>query len=593
MVAFVLALTAPYLVTAAPLTALARGHDPQQPRLDPQSAAAHDEDLSSRIAQTAVIGGLRLLQRTVRATATLFKREEGHREWPRISVVDDVSTLTANGPVKVGHGRYYMLIGTMSPGFIVLSYLIALVGSLCTLELLIRRTSNKGVSNLILLTFAGICFGAVSTFAMHFVGNQSLTLSFPNIPEFEGYRPLSLSYQAGYTILSLVASCLAMILSFFVMGTNIRFSEWRAWACVPGSRDHRRDMYPHGIRDDYLHWKLQKSRLRKGASVSNILQQAGMVASWPNDTAYTSRRGWKYWLFGTPPSDSPLTLEPDLDQDEDTLVKHDQELGEIDFRLGRGAVREAIDRRQTARGMSPMDSAMQSDASVAGYNPSLPDLPCSPLAAYYPTGGATREIASIPPPIDVRRPPSPTEIFAAGYQFPPRTPVDSDSTSNLIPRSEKTLPNGVSAWNEPPSTEPQGIRRGSLPPPLNPPPAPRLAQHTLSRIQSLPEMDSDGTPPMRYSIDIKEDQNQLSSGSDENAERVRMDSLPYDDDYDDITRRPGWRARLRHKVQSGLPLTPAEQLERFVGLDVVTWADIVKISLTGMLAGWGVAAMRE
>lgn len=485
-----------------------------------------------------------------------------------------------NGAVLID-GKYYELQPTMNAGFIVLSYLIALVGSLCTLELLIRRTSNRGASNLVLLALAGICFGAVSTFAMHFVGNQSLALHFPDVPGFEGYKPLYLSYLGGLTVLSFVVSCLAMTFAFFVMGTDIK---WRTLPCFGG----RKNADDRGARDDYNRWKLQKSRLGK-ASVPSIFQQAGMGANWPNNQQQT-RRGWKPWLFGDSSPDSPMTFAPDLDpdedQDEDSLVKHDKELGEIDFRFGRMAVRDAIDRRQTARdGGSPMDSALQTpEASIVGVESPMTELPTSPLAAYYPTNGA-REIAA---PIDIRSPPSPNGVFTPGYQFPPR---DAEPTASLIPRPRSGI---IMGWTGPPA-EALVPRRGSLPASVLPAVPQRLAQNTLSRIQSLPEHDNE--PPIRrYSIDTKEEpHNSCSDETEDHHVRLgSVDPLPYEDEDDEQrTTLTGWRTRLRSKVQSGLPLTPLEKVVRFVGLDVVTSSDIIKISLTGMLAGWGVAAMRE
>jgi hypothetical protein len=417
---------------------------------------------------------------------------------------------------------------------------------------------------------------------MHFVGNQSLSLHFPDVPGFEDNQPLYLAYQAGYTVLSLVASCLAMIFAFFVMGTDISFRSWRSWPCVPGRRDNQFD--------DYAHWKSQKSRLNKTSNMSSILQQAGMVAgNWPMSES-SDRKGWKDWFLHTPPVDSPVTFEPNLPHDEDSLVKHDKELCEIDFRLGRGAVREAIDRRQVGQGATPADSPLPSrQPSVADMESSLPDLPSSPLAAYYPTGGAIRDNATNmpPPPIDVRRAPSPNYVFAPGYQFPPRTPTDSDSTAALIPRPDKSA--GNAPWTEISLDQhTPAVRRPSLPP-LNPPPR-SLPYNTLSRIQSLPEQDGD-SPPVRDSLDGK-DEGQRHSGSDETTDQERHE-LVYEDDDDGTIGRSGWRTRLREKVQAGLPLSTLEKIERFFGLDVVTWTDVIKISLTGMFAGWGVAAMRE
>lgn len=67
------------------------------------------------------------------------------------------------------------------------------------------RTSNRGVWNLSLLAGAGTSFGAVSCFALHFIGNQSLTLLRPATAT-EPERHLTLAYDPGFTVLSLVVS---------------------------------------------------------------------------------------------------------------------------------------------------------------------------------------------------------------------------------------------------------------------------------------------------------------------------------------------------------------------------------------------------
>nr|ODN98608.1 hypothetical protein L204_02572 [Cryptococcus depauperatus CBS 7855] len=130
-------------------------------------------------------------------------------------------------------GGYVRLDQHYKPGFIVLSYLIAFVGSLCTLELLIRRTTNSGWRNQALLAAAGICFGSVSTFAMHFVFNNALALHHSVHAE---YPEVYLAYGAGYTVLSLVVSCLVMTAAFFIMGTKctgagrgVGKDEYREW----------------------------------------------------------------------------------------------------------------------------------------------------------------------------------------------------------------------------------------------------------------------------------------------------------------------------------------------------------------------------
>ncbi|KAL1410198.1 hypothetical protein Q8F55_004203 [Vanrija albida] len=595
------ALAAPQLALASPVL-----HRPDgAPGHDPSTRDPPDGFLDS-----AVLFGLQFLQGVARSAGDLWHGHAAHekRHWANIDVV----RYSAPGRIAMP-GGHFELRQRMNAGFVVLSYLISLVGSLCTLELLIRRTSNRGVSNIVLLAAAGICFGAVSTFAMHFVGNQSLSL---HHPESHDFPILYLSYSGGYTVLSLVASCSAMTLAFFIMGTNIRFREWRTWPWVPGSSERRRreGLMP---RDDYARWKLQKSKIRKSANVSTIFAQAGMVASWSlmeSPRAQRTPRGWRdLFRVGGPstPESAVDTVDTvsitSLGDDEDDIVKRDKELGELDFRLGRSAVREEMERRQM-RADSPQSEETPTQSTETSI--SLPPaLAVSPLAAYYPTTAPRPETQA---PRDDEKG---MEVFAPGYSFPPRFgAVDNDSTTHLIPRTD---PVAERSWQaainaQPvapiylPSTAPVvAARRASLPA-ISPLPPSRPAV-TLSRIQSLPEEQPVAQLPAvqhvkgaashhsstHSSEGGKEDPNNRGSSSDETMSTnqfARLENIAYDEEADNI-KPMSWRETLRSKLQQGIPLTRLEMVERFLGLDVVTWGDVIKIAVTGMIAGWGVAGM--
>ncbi|GAA5975721.1 hypothetical protein JCM11641_005847 [Rhodosporidiobolus odoratus] len=109
--------------------------------------------------------------------------------------------------------------------YVFLSYLVAVVGAWTTLEMLLKRTGSSGTWNVMLLLAAGSAFGSTATFGMHFVGNQAVTLRFPAPSEERG---IPLSYDAGYTVLSLVVSCLSMILAFSFIGLRLNAPPWRA-----------------------------------------------------------------------------------------------------------------------------------------------------------------------------------------------------------------------------------------------------------------------------------------------------------------------------------------------------------------------------
>jgi len=71
---------------------------------------------------------------------------------------------------------YVQLEVVYSGGMIVLSWLVAVIGSWTTLEILLRRTGNAGAMNVMLLLGGGTAFGSTATFGMHFV-SASLFIS--------------------------------------------------------------------------------------------------------------------------------------------------------------------------------------------------------------------------------------------------------------------------------------------------------------------------------------------------------------------------------------------------------------------------------
>ncbi|CAK9786735.1 hypothetical protein CC85DRAFT_276788 [Cutaneotrichosporon oleaginosum] len=588
-VAFVFALTAPYLAAASPLPFPTRsGHDPHPPTT---------QERDTTWTEAAVVGTLGLLQSAIKSISRLHSARD--RRWPQLRAAwfDDAQQL-----YRLPEG-YVILRQTMSPGFIVLSYFISLVGALCTLELLIRRTSNRGLSNVLLLASAGICFGAVSTFAMHFVGNQSLALHHPEQRNDPTYPNIYLSYQGGYTVLSLVASCLAMTFAFFVMGTNVRISQWKHWwyssstsAAVSEPKLRRTSSSPS--------WKLQSGKA-KSANVATIFQQAGMVPSWSLEAPCRrhSTGGWKeilMWQHGRRSSTPMPSRTFPADVDEDTLIQQDKELSELEFRCGRQAVRDEIERRALQVGTPSSSPAASPVSPVSPFAAShMQQLGASPLARYYPSG----QQQQAPPAYR-----SPSPAFDPGYSFPPRDSTTHliNSTTSLIPHNEPLAPPPASLGLTVPPAILQSGRRASLPI-ITTPFAPRVAQ-TLSRIQSLPEPDPDmptaphvaplGQVSDKHLTEASDDSKlkATSSGTTSSSDATtgtgdEFDPAPYDEEGEIKIREVGWRQRLRLKIQTGLPLTRLERAQRFLGLDVVTWTEVIKIFVTGMVAGWGVAGM--
>lgn len=101
---------------------------------------------------------------------------------------------------------------TYNGGIIFVSYLIAVIGALTTLELLQRRTHIRGHYNWFLLFAAACSMGGVGIWSMHFIGNNSLTITLDNGDRYQ------LSYSAGFTFASLVVAILTMFLAFTFVG---------------------------------------------------------------------------------------------------------------------------------------------------------------------------------------------------------------------------------------------------------------------------------------------------------------------------------------------------------------------------------------
>lgn len=70
--------------------------------------------------------------------------------------------------------QYIQLRTHYQGGFVFLAYVVAVVGSWTTVELLLRRTGGRGAYNIALLVGAGVAFGSTATWGMHFVSSQAL-----------------------------------------------------------------------------------------------------------------------------------------------------------------------------------------------------------------------------------------------------------------------------------------------------------------------------------------------------------------------------------------------------------------------------------
>jgi len=389
---------------------------------------------------------------------------------------------------------YVVLKPQFNGGFIVLSFAIAFVGSLCTLELLTRRTSNSGWRNQVLLGSAGVTFGAVSTFAMHFVFNNSLSLHHPY--HAKHYPAIYLSYDPGITVLSLVVSCLAMIMAFFVMGTHLS-----DWYCMPGRRKRKGSNSSHATsqhdEDEYGNWKSSHAKMLRTGTVGMValLQRAGAVAKWSSmdPVEVGEKRGWKTALKDISSKDEKADereFEGPFGDDEEAIIKHDKKLAELDFRLGRSAVKLELEHRQDKTQTSPVTSFSHVGSSVR-LIPSNSSLPQTPLPILHPPFSRRRSLPlnEMPDAAASAEVPGHDFHFASRADTEQSPPIDTESAS---------------------------------------------ANHSLTRDPSVPE------------------------------KRVRI-----------VGKRT------------------LSKLEKFLGFDVVTTAEIIKIFITGTIAGFGVVGMRQ
>ncbi|WRT65474.1 uncharacterized protein IL334_002417 [Kwoniella shivajii] len=472
---------------------------------------------------------------------------------------------------------YVELNQRFSPGFIVLSYVIAFVGSLCTLELLVRRTTNSGWRNQLLLTSAGFCFGAVSTFAMHFVFNNALSLHHPLMDQ-NNYPALYLSYDPGFTVLSLVVSCLAMTTAFFVMGTQLR-----DWFIFPGQKKHksrRRNGSSKLEADDYGKWKKShKKVIRRGTlGVGALFAEASHIAKWSlidveaSSGSKSSIKEKIDGLSGKSPKwkNESHKLDDPSGQNQDR-TSDEEDLQELDFRLGKDAVRAELERRAGATTPTSTNASRSSLFRSPGSHTTLPVI-------YAPSSRRNSVASGYPEP-------SP-DIFASNFNFPPRVEADPVQTSSSSFLPHQPVRSSSPTYDESPAPmfQPER-RRASLPANVLIPHRERQSYSgpsmTLARIQSLPEGDFDPSTTSQGSIiSTEEKKADTTPGTSVSA---RISSF--------ASKNDATSERSTRKVRLVATSTRWTRLGMFLGFDVVTPTDILKIFITGTIAGLGVVGM--
>ncbi|CAK7274737.1 hypothetical protein SEPCBS119000_006326 [Sporothrix epigloea] len=109
---------------------------------------------------------------------------------------------------------------SFNAGFVTLSYVVSLIGSWSTLELINRRTAIKGIFNHLLLASAAVTMGGISIWSMHYIGNRAIDIA-------NGEPELQIAYSSGFTALSFFVPILVLLAAFVATGTNNSVEWWR------------------------------------------------------------------------------------------------------------------------------------------------------------------------------------------------------------------------------------------------------------------------------------------------------------------------------------------------------------------------------
>ncbi|ESZ92080.1 hypothetical protein SBOR_7537 [Sclerotinia borealis F-4128] len=133
-------------------------------------------------------------------------------------MVDANHTSNATAPVNSTIQAWHKLQGHVidkryDAGYVVLSYLVSLVGAWTAFELLNLRTTRKGSYNWAFLVFASISMGGVAIWCMHFVGDEGIILG-------GGDPSLQISYNQISTSESFFLPVIVFFIAFWTVGSN-------------------------------------------------------------------------------------------------------------------------------------------------------------------------------------------------------------------------------------------------------------------------------------------------------------------------------------------------------------------------------------
>lgn len=417
---------------------------------------------------------------------------------------------------------------------------------------------------------------------MHFIGNSSLTLHHPQEKE-KNKRPFSLTYDAGWTVLSLFVSCAVTILAFFVMGLEGEYigDFFRKLGVLRARRDDEQ------VTDD-------------DSDAEDKTRHPAVITDLSMKEKRTSVKS-KLWQM--------KISSKSRESAQSTSITGDKKIGTSDSQPGRrGSRQEEV--------IPVIIKPSPSDPVASGYD-NIPVDPASvrtrhsepydPALRRASIASATAEIL---PVLDSDYSSSQAESSVnPSFSFPssfseadsPSTSVTSDKVSPNVSRdavAEKAFATG---------------RRSSVPNLVVPGTMVRdfgKQQSNLTRIQSLPETDVDeshakGIFPARSEEAIyagRQDHipddptgvrrrsigQQSSPDVLSDKENVNMTVSPtVDETYEDRQARHARRRRRRSERNR------TSKFKRWLGLDVVTVEDVLKIIFSGAIAGVGIAGMRE
>ncbi|KAJ4330980.1 hypothetical protein N0V87_009530 [Didymella glomerata] len=110
---------------------------------------------------------------------------------------------------------------SFTPYLIFCSYLVSLIGSATTVELLHRRVSGSGWRAWVQIAGCSVSFGLVAIWCMHFIGNRAIVLG-------DGEEEIQLYYSPAFTALSAIIPVVVIFLGLMIADRFYRRSKHTA-----------------------------------------------------------------------------------------------------------------------------------------------------------------------------------------------------------------------------------------------------------------------------------------------------------------------------------------------------------------------------